>query len=65
MIEIIVQNGDERGIESKVLLERAGALHFQRDTRNAVGEKDVRAVGFFRLGTPVITDGCAIALHCQ
>src|SRR6266581_4631673 len=65
MVEIVVQNGDERGIECEVLLEGAGALHLQRDTGDAVGEEDVGAVRFFRLGAPVITDGRAIALQRQ
>src|SRR5216684_364128 len=65
MVEIVVQNGDQRRIEREVLLERAGALHLESDSGHAVGEEDVRAVRFFRLGAPVITDGRAIALQRQ
>src|SRR5260370_18900520 len=65
MVEIVVQNGDERRTKGKILLERARALHLQGDTRYAVSEEDVSAVGFFRLGTPVIADGRAIGLPRQ
>ena len=65
MVEIVVQNDDERRIECEVLLERAGALHLQCDACHGIGEEDVRAVRFFRLGAPVITDGRAIALQSE
>jgi len=50
MVEVVVQNGDERRIEGEVLLERARALHLQRNTCHAVSEEDVSAVGFFPSG---------------
>src|SRR5216684_5187636 len=65
MVKIVVQYGDERRIEGEVLLEGARALHLESDARDAVGEEDVRAVGFFRLGAPVVTDGRAIGLQRQ
>src|SRR5258706_14649056 len=57
MVEVVVQNGDERCIEGEVLLERARALHLQRNTCHAVSEEDVSAVGFFGLGAPLIAEG--------
>src|SRR5260370_33832346 len=65
MVKIVVQYGDERRIEGEVLLEGARALHLENDARDAVVEEDVRAVGFFRLGAPVVTDGRAIGLQRQ
>src|SRR6266481_5381529 len=65
MVEVVVQNGDERRIEGEVLLERARALHLQRNTCHAVSEEDVSAVGFFRLGAPLVADGRAIGPHRQ
>src|ERR1700731_727553 len=65
MVEIVVQNSNEGRIEREVLLERAGALHLESDSGHAVGEEDVRAVRFFRLGAPVITDRRSIALQRQ
>src|SRR5882724_9126127 len=41
MVEIIVQNSDERRIECQVLLEWARSLHLQGNTRYAVGEEDM------------------------
>src|SRR5882757_5414674 len=66
MVKVVVQNGDERRIECQVLLKGPlRSLHLESDAGNAVGEKNVGAIGFFRLCAPVIADGCAIRLQRQ
>jgi len=61
MVEIVVQNDDERRIECEVLLERAGALHLQCDACHGVAKRMCAPFVFFRLSAPVITDGRAVA----
>ena len=60
MVEIVVEDGDERRVEGKSLFERAGALHLESDFGDAVGEDNVGAVGFFGLRGPLVADGRAI-----
>src|SRR5271166_547087 len=63
VVEIVVEDGDERGVEGHVLFEGAGALHFEGNLGDAVGEEDVGAVGLFGLRGPLVADGCAVGLQ--
>jgi hypothetical protein len=65
VVEIVVENGYERGVEGHVLFEGARALHFQGDFGDSVRKQDVGAVRFFRLRAPLITDGSAVGLESE
>src|SRR5229473_8056681 len=44
VVEIVVENGDERGVEGESLFKRPSALHLESDFGGAVGKGDVGAV---------------------
>lgn len=63
VIKIVVEDGDERCAEGEILFEGAGALHFESDFGDAVGEENVGAVGFVAFGGPLVADGRAVGLQ--
>ena len=65
MIEVVVEHGDQRRVERIFLLERMRPLHLQRRFGYAIGENDVRRIGFIGLRGPVVTQGNAVGLHRQ
>ena len=63
MVEVVVEDGDERGVEGQVLFKGARALDCETDFGHAIGKENVGAIGFFRLGSPIVTDGRAVGLQ--
>ena len=63
IIEVVVENDDERGIESEILLEGMSILQLYGHLGDAVGKENMRAVGFVGLRSPFIRDGGAAGLE--
>ena len=62
VIEIIVEDRDERRSEGKVLFKWASALHLQRDFGDSVRKENFRAVRFVGLRSPVVSHGNSVGL---
>src|SRR5262249_1790876 len=62
IVEIVVEHGHQRSAEAHVLFEWARALHLERDLGDAIGEKNVRAIGFVSVRNPFVADRRAIGL---
>jgi len=62
VVEVVVENNDQRRIEGEILFEGARSLELHGHFGDAVGEGDVRATGFVGLGTPLVSDGFATGL---
>ena len=63
VVEIVVENGDERCAEGVFLLVGVRALNLQSGFRDAVGEGDAGGIGFVGLRRPVVADGNAVGLQ--
>ena len=65
IVEIVVQDGDERSVESERLLEGASAFHLQSDFGDAICEGNIGAILFVGLRGPFVSERSAVGLQSE
>lgn len=63
IVEVVIENDDERRIKGEVLLERVGTADLDGHLGDAIGKEDMGATGFIGLGGPLVGDGGTVGLE--